>query len=433
MHPHSDRLRQHYFGFGLSAGLDGDPFAVVSYIEWDPIFYGVPTEGLVDAETIRQAVSGPSIGDARGRWGVGTSHHLALHVRTRNALLRWKRRLTDIGVDVTGPYDRNYFHSIYFRGPDGELLEIATTEPGFAHDEEVLGESHRSAPTHTMVGARTEDAVAEETWPRPVAGLDSDLELAGIHHVTAVASDNDRTADFFVDAVGLRLIKKTDYMDAEGATHYYFSAGAEAAPGSILTFFGFPTHEPGRLGVGMTHHYAFTATDDTLDSWRSDILQAGIEVGPVQDHVYFRSFYFRDPDGHICAVATPPRFTVDEEEGALGTNLCLPPRGSRNGEPKSSERSRSSPPRWLPEDPWAKSMSPRSSRSRPTPARPSLRPRRFPRSRPRSRTGARPCPRRTDHAGRAPGRRPAGAGRTHRSRPAADRGSRAPSSRSTGA
>lgn len=32
--------------------------------------------------------------------------------------------------------DRSYFSSIYFRAPDGLLLEIATDGPGFAVDEE---------------------------------------------------------------------------------------------------------------------------------------------------------------------------------------------------------------------------------------------------------------------------------------------------------
>ncbi len=33
--------------------------------------------------------------------------------------------------------DRIYFRSIYFRAPDGLLLEIATDGPGFLVDEEV--------------------------------------------------------------------------------------------------------------------------------------------------------------------------------------------------------------------------------------------------------------------------------------------------------
>jgi glyoxalase family protein len=47
-----------------------------------------------------------------------------------------------LGVQPTQVLDRNYFESIYFRAPDGLLLEIATDGPGFAADEpvEALGQ-----------------------------------------------------------------------------------------------------------------------------------------------------------------------------------------------------------------------------------------------------------------------------------------------------
>ncbi|HSG09712.1 MAG TPA: VOC family protein, partial [Longimicrobiales bacterium] len=37
-------------------------------------------------------------GSRRGRWGIGGVHHLALGVETPEAQLKWKRRLTDAGV-----------------------------------------------------------------------------------------------------------------------------------------------------------------------------------------------------------------------------------------------------------------------------------------------------------------------------------------------
>ena len=39
---------------------------------------------------------------APGREGIGGTHHLALAAENEEALLRWKRRLTDGGVPVTG-------------------------------------------------------------------------------------------------------------------------------------------------------------------------------------------------------------------------------------------------------------------------------------------------------------------------------------------
>jgi len=38
-------------------------------------------------------------------------------------------------MPTSGPVDRYYFRSLYFREPGGVLFEIATDGPGFATDE----------------------------------------------------------------------------------------------------------------------------------------------------------------------------------------------------------------------------------------------------------------------------------------------------------
>ena len=95
-------------------------------------------------------------------------------------MLKWKRRLTDLGVHVTGPYNRHYFHAIYLRDPDGAIIEIATSEPGFGHDETVLGTGFRPQPRENLIGGRDEVMVAAETWPRPVAVITDDFALRGL-------------------------------------------------------------------------------------------------------------------------------------------------------------------------------------------------------------------------------------------------------------
>jgi glyoxalase family protein len=50
--------------------------------------------------------------------------------------LAWRDHLLGFGIEVTPVQDRAYFQSIYFRAPDGQLLEIATDGPGFAVDED---------------------------------------------------------------------------------------------------------------------------------------------------------------------------------------------------------------------------------------------------------------------------------------------------------
>ncbi|MDL2404026.1 VOC family protein, partial [Rhizobium mayense] len=179
-------------------------------------------DGFTDPALVADAVSNPRAGDPKGRWGAGTNHHLALHVPNRNGLLKWKRRLTDLGIHVTGPYNRNYFHAIYLRDPDGAIIEIATSEPGFGHDEAVLGSEFKHQPEENLVGGRSELLVAAETWPTPMPTITDDYALRGFHHITSISSNAERTEKFFVETVGLRLIKKTDYLDEKGGTHYYY-------------------------------------------------------------------------------------------------------------------------------------------------------------------------------------------------------------------
>ena len=62
----------------------------------------------------------------RGQVGRGVTHHFALQVRSEDALHLWRERLLERGIEVSEVRDREYFRSIYFHGPDGEGLELAT-------------------------------------------------------------------------------------------------------------------------------------------------------------------------------------------------------------------------------------------------------------------------------------------------------------------
>ena len=74
--------------------------------------------------------------------GAGGVHHLALRT-TLADYDKWARRLAESGLPNSGPVDRFWFRSLYFREPGGILIEIATDEPGFASDEPMdkLGET----------------------------------------------------------------------------------------------------------------------------------------------------------------------------------------------------------------------------------------------------------------------------------------------------
>src|SRR5215213_10252635 len=76
--------------------------------------------------------------------------------------------------------------------------------------------------------------------------------INGIHHLTAVSRDAQRTVDFYTGSLGLRLIKQTVNFDDPSSYHLYF-ADEENGPG-VLTFFEWKSASRGTFGIGGTHH-----------------------------------------------------------------------------------------------------------------------------------------------------------------------------------
>ena len=268
----------------------------------------------------------------RGQFGVGGMHHLALSVETVEAQLMWKRWLNDAGVQTTGPYDRGWFSSLYFRDPDGQILEIATAGPGYALDEpaHALGERVVAPSVERTHGHRDETAIAALTHPEPLETVTRAMTLTGIHHISGITDDLERADEFYSEALGLRLVKRTINLDDRSMRHHFWASydGQVVAARSSLSFFEWPDDQrTAQGGYGQTHHIAFrVSTDEQQLAWRDHLKSLGISVTPVQDRTYFRSIYFRAPDGLLLEIATDgPGFTVDEDAAALGLEIQLPP------------------------------------------------------------------------------------------------------------
>ena len=77
--------------------------------------------------------------------GAGNLHHLAFNV-SRASYTQAMQRLDERGIPHSGPVDRGFMDSLYFRDPLGQLMELACYkfEPpvGVSHAD-VLGEAHR--------------------------------------------------------------------------------------------------------------------------------------------------------------------------------------------------------------------------------------------------------------------------------------------------
>src|SRR6185503_14667661 len=248
-----------------------------------------------------------------------------------DGLLRWKRRLTDLGCQVDGPLDRHYFKSIYFTDPDGTIVEIATVGPGWAIDEapEAIGTEFRAPPPEMLVNNRDEARIGALSWPEPVSEITPGMALSrGLHHITAIGSDIHRTHAFYGELLGMRLVKQTSNFDDPKSAHWYWGAG-DGRPGTLITYFERdPRREPrAQFGPGQTHHFALAVADEAVQlEWRERLVRAMLRVSPVMDRIYFKSIYTSDPDGHIVELATlGPGFASDEAPAELGRSLQLPP------------------------------------------------------------------------------------------------------------
>ncbi len=81
-----------------------------------------------------------------------------------------------------------------------------------------------------------------------------------------------------------------------------------------------------RLGAGGVHHVAFRTPDADYEAWAERLNTIGIPNSGKVDRFWFRSLYFREPNGILFEIASDgPGFAVDEDEATLGEKVVLPP------------------------------------------------------------------------------------------------------------
>jgi len=60
------------------------------------------------------------------------------------------------------------------------------------------------------------------------------MRLTGLHHLTAIVRDLDRTTAFYRDLLGLRLVREGTSDDDPGARHFWFALGDEGASVGVV-------------------------------------------------------------------------------------------------------------------------------------------------------------------------------------------------------
>lgn len=128
------------------------------------------------------------------------------------------------------------------------------------------------------------------------------MRLTGIHHVTLVVEDLERTTAFYRDVLGLTLVRDGVSDDDPGARHVWFG-DPQGSPGTLVSFLEYPSMDPGVMGRGSTHHIAFAVGSVAeQDAWSDWLASKGVPCSEPFDRGGLRSLYVRDPDAHVLEI-----------------------------------------------------------------------------------------------------------------------------------
>jgi glyoxalase family protein len=125
----------------------------------------------------------------------------------------------------------------------------------------------------------------------------ANLELTGIHHVSAMTSDAKANLDFYTRLLGMRLVKKTVNQDDISVYHLFYADG-EGEAGTDLTFFNFPNLSKNIDGAGEINEIVLRVTGkDAINYWEKRFEQFGVEHDPLTELAGHTLLRFRDPEG----------------------------------------------------------------------------------------------------------------------------------------
>lgn len=225
----------------------------------------------------------------RGTNSISTT---SLRVRNDEALKYWEQRFKDFNVEFDAIVKENGRATLAFRDFEGQQLKIVS-------DENNTGVS----------GGKPWDKS-----PVPV-----EQGIIGLGPIRLTVSRSEVTARILTSVLGFREVKNEDSVRI-----FTTGEGGSGAEVFLEEKSDLPRERPGR---GSVHHVAFRVEDEEeLMKWVSLLNEKGIPNSGFVERYYFKSLYFREPNGILFELATDgPGFEGDEPFESLGERLALPP------------------------------------------------------------------------------------------------------------
>jgi glyoxalase family protein len=167
-----------------------------------------------------------------------------------------------------------------------------------------------------------DDGGAGPASPWQKSTVPAEHQIRGLGPIVLNVHELSRTASVLTEVMNMRRVR--DYA-AHGAQIHVFAMG-EGGPAAELHVL--ESGEPvARQGAGGVHHVAFRTPDNAqYEAWAQRLNELNIRNSGEIDRFYFRSLYFREPNGILFEIATDgPGFATDEPMATLGEKLALPP------------------------------------------------------------------------------------------------------------
>jgi catechol 2,3-dioxygenase-like lactoylglutathione lyase family enzyme len=123
-------------------------------------------------------------------------------------------------------------------------------------------------------------------------------KIPGLHHVTAIASDPQGNVDFYAGVLGLRFVKRTVNFDDPGSYHFYFG-DTRGTPGTILTFFAWPSARRGIRGTGQVDAVAFAIPQNSIGYWVDRFQRQQVLAEKIAARFGEEAIRLVDPDGLV--------------------------------------------------------------------------------------------------------------------------------------
>ncbi len=147
-------------------------------------------------------------------------------------------------------------------------------------------------------------------------------QVAGLHHVTAISGSAQGTLDFWSDALGLRLVKRTVNFDAPEVYHLYFG-DERGSPGTVMTFFPREGASQGRVGAGQVSVTQFAVPPGSLGFWTGRLPARGAVLQEEETVFGERRAVFADPDGLLLALVEAEDGRTPWTTPAVGAEVAI--------------------------------------------------------------------------------------------------------------